>query len=202
MPTHLTPASLRSMSTKDLMALFVELEAPSLSAMDGDYASELLSQPTPMASVLGRAAVDRPLWRWRSKGFRPVDARTGRGYNSFTTAGGRIVQRYPMQTRLGPSRFDGRPAYHLLYPAFRSTCGAIGMVDELRVAADGVFLGIGTWGFTDAQRHVPLPFLLLDVDRPYLGDIGTPRRGWVASPAVMPSLGQPLTPTTNLKELA
>ena len=106
-----------------------------------------------------------------------------------------------MQTRLGPSRFDGRPAYHLLYPAFRSTCGAIGMVDELRVAGDGVFLGVGTWGFSDAQRHVPLPFLLLATGRPYIGDIGTPRRGWLASPRVMPRLGQPLAHTAT-KELA
>lgn len=188
----LTPESLRSMPTDALMEAFSELEAPALEAMDGDYSAELLRQPTATAAVLGRGAVDRPLWRWRSKGFRPVDARTGRGYNSFHV-GSRIVQRYPMQTRLGPSRFDGRPAYHLLYPAFRSTCGAIGMVDELRIAADRVFLGVGTWGFTDAQRHVPLPFLLLDEGRRYMGDIGTPRRGWVASPRVMPSMGQSRT---------
>lgn len=200
MPDRLTPDSLRSMPTSELVELFAELDAPPLEAMDGDYSSELLRQPTAIATVLGRATVDRPLWRWRSKGFRPLDARTGRGYNSFTV-GSRVVQRYPMQTRLGPSRFDGRPAYHLLYPAFRSTCGAIGMVDELRVAGDGVFLGIGTWGFSDAQRHVPLPFLLRDTGRPYLGDIGTPRRGWVVSPKVMPSLGKPLT-TAAPKELA
>lgn len=199
MPDDFTPASLRAMPTTSLMEIFSELEAPPLEAMNGDYDSELLRQPTATATVLGRGAVDRPLWRWRSKGFRPVDARTGRGYNSFHS-GSRIVQRYPMLTRLGPSRYDGRPAYHLLYPAFFSTCGAIGMVDELRVAADGVFLGVGTWGFTNAQRHVPLPFLLVDSGRPYMGDIGTPRRGWVASPRVMPSLGQPLT-TDAPKEL-
>lgn len=200
MPDPVTPDSLHLMPTSELVELFSELDAPSLEVMNGDYSSELLRQPTTTATVLGRATVNRPLWRWRSKGFRPVDARTGRGYNSFHV-GARIVQRYPMQTRLGPSRFDGRPAYHLLYPAFRSACGAIGMVDELRVAADGVFLGIGTWGFSDAQRHVPLPFLLLDTGESYLGDIGTPRRGWVASPRVMPSLRTPLTSTLP-KELA
>lgn len=200
MPEPLTPKTLRSLSTSTLLKLFLELDAPSLEAMNGDYSSELLRQPTATAGVLGRMSVDRPLWRWRSKGFRPVDARTGRGYNSFTV-GSRIVQRYPMQTRLGPSRFDGRPAYHLLYPAFRSTCGAIGMVDELRVAGDGVFLGVGTWGFSDRQRHVPLPFLLLDTGNPYLGDIGTPIRSWVASPKVMPRLGQPIS-TSAPKEFA
>lgn len=188
------------MPTSELVELFCQLEAPSLETMNGDYTAELLRQPTTTAAVLGRVAVDRPFWRWRSKGFRPVDARTGRGYNSFQV-GSRIVQRYPMQTRLGPSRFDGRSAYHLLYLAFRSTCGAIGMVDELRVLSDGAFLGIGTWGFSDAQRHVPLPFLLLDAGGPYLGDIGTPRRGWVASPRVMPRLGQSLA-TNPTKELA
>lgn len=200
MPAPSTPETLRSMLTPALVDLFSQLEAPALETMNGDYSAELLRQPTTTATRLGRFAVDRPLWRWRSKGFRPVGARTGRGYNSFRV-GSRIVQRYPMQTRLGPSRFDGRPAYHLLYPAFRSACGAIGMVDELRVVSDGVFLGIGTWGFSDAQRHVPLPFLLLDTGRPYLGDIGTPRRGWVASPRVMPRLGHPLA-TDAPKELA
>ncbi len=200
MTEPLAPESLRSLPTAALLELFCELDAPTLDQMHGDYASELLRQPTATATVLGRAAVDRPLWRWRSKGFRPVDARTGRGYNSFRV-GSRIVQRYPMQTRLGPSRFDGRPAYHLLYPAFRSTCGAIGMVDELRVAGDGVFLGVGTWGFSDARRHVALPFLLTDVGRPYLADIGTPRRGWIASSKVMPNLGQPMK-TAAHKEFA
>lgn len=200
MSEPLTPETLRSLPTTAVVELFGKLDAPSLQQMDGDYASELLRQPTALATALGRIAVDRPRWRWLSKGFRPVDARTGRGYNSFQ-AGSRVVQRYPMQTRLGPSRFDGRPAYHLLYPAFHSTCGVINMVDEVRVVSDGVFLGIGTWGYTDAQRHVPLPFLLLDHGRPYLGDIGTPRRGWVASPTVMPKLGQPLTPAVK-KELA
>lgn len=200
MPEPLSPERLRSLPTSALVELFGELESPSIEQMHGDYSAELLRQPSSTATVLGRLAVDRPLWRWRSKGFRPVDARTGRGYNSFRV-GGRIVQRYPMLTRLGPSRFDGRPAYHLLYPAFHSTCGAIGMVDEVRVVSDGVFLGIGTWGFSDAQRHIPLPFLLTDAGRPYLGDIGTPRPGWVASPRVMPQLGHRLA-TDAPKELA
>jgi hypothetical protein len=185
------------MSTRTLADLFSKLDAPSVAAMDGDFSSELLAQPSPLAAVLGRFAVDRPLWRWRSKGFRPVDERTGRGYNSFTV-GSRVVQRYPMQTRLAPSRFDGRPAYHLIYPAYRSTCGLINMVDEVRVAGEGVFLGIGTWGFTDAQRHVPLPFLLVDRGRPYLGDLGQQRSGYVASRRVVPQLGQ----ATAIQDLA
>lgn len=176
------------MRTRDLLELFTALEAPSIDQMDGDYSSELLAQPTALATALGRMAVDRPLWRWRSKGFRPVDERSGRGYNSFH-AGSRMVRRYPMLTRLLPSRFDGRPAYHLIYPAYRSTCGAINMVDELRVAGEGVFLGVGTWGFTAAQRNVPLPFLLLDVGRPYLGDLGRQRSGFVVSPRVAPAVG-------------
>lgn len=200
MPTPPTPESLRSLPTAELVDLFCELEAPSIEAMHGDYAAEPLRQPTALATFLGRLALDRPRCRWRSKGFRPVDARTGRGYNSFQV-GSRLVQRYPMQTRIGPSRYDGRPAYQLLYPAFHSTCGAINMVDEVRVVSDGLFLSIGTWGYTDAQRHVPLPFLLLDTGRPYLGDLGTPRSGWVASPRVIPRLGQPLR-TPTLKELA
>lgn len=167
------------MRFKDLLALFSRLPAPTLSEMDGEFAAALLAQPSAAAQVIGNLTVNNPLMpgHWLCKGFKPVSAQAGRGYNAFSHLG-RKVQRYPMHTLIAPSRYDGRPAYTLVYAAFRSMCGAIHMVDEVRRAAPGLYLGIGTWGFTDRQRQVALPFVLCGPVAPYARDIGTPKRGF------------------------
>ncbi len=176
MLTSFTPESLRRITTAELLAVFQTLPALSVAEMHGEYAAELLRQPSWPYEIGGRLAINNPLLpgRWLCKAFRPVNESEGRGYNSFRHAG-RVVQRFPMQTRIAPSRYDGRPAYTLVYRAFHSLCGDIHMVDEVRRAGEGVYLGIGTWGFSDSRRRRPLPFLLTGPDAPYLGDIGRPR---------------------------
>jgi hypothetical protein len=174
--TSPSPATLKQLSTHDLLTLFKTLEAPTIAEMDGEFAACLLRQPSRLAAVLGHLGVNNPITPgyWQCKAFRPVSATTGRGYNSFRHRG-RSVQRFPMQTLLAASRYDGRPAYQLVYRAYRSACGDIHMVDEVRRVSPGIYLGIGTWGFTAAQRRTPLPFLLTGPDAAYRGDIGTPR---------------------------
>ncbi|MDQ8038019.1 MAG: hypothetical protein REI12_11400, partial [Pedobacter sp.] len=143
---------LEQLSTDELLALFATLKVPTLTEMQGEYAARLLAQPSRLAALTGWLAVGNPLRTWLCKAFRPVDGETGRGYNSFLQ-GSELIQRYPMQTRLAPSRFDGKPAYQLLYRHFHSLCGTVNMVDEVRRVAPGLYLGIGTYGFTAAQRR-------------------------------------------------
>lgn len=178
METDDPPAELRRLDTSGLLALFTTLGAPAIGEMDGEYAAALLAQPNPFAAVTGQAAVANPLAPWLCKGFRPVDGESGRGYNTFAQVG-RVRQRYPMRTLVAPSRYDGRPAYTLVYRAYRSMCGAIHMVDEVRRAAPGVYLGMGTWGFTGRQRRIARPFVLTGPVGPYRGDIGSARRGFM-----------------------
>jgi len=185
MKTDPAAAELLDLNTTELLALFTTLPAPSIEEMNGEYAARLLAQPNAFASVTGHAAVSNPFARWLCKGFRPVDGRTGRGYNTFRQFG-RIRRRYAMHTLIAPSRYDGRPAYTLVYRAYGSVCGAINMVDEVRRAAPGVYLGIGTWGFTERQRRIPLPFLLTGPVGPYRGDVGTARRGFTPGPRELP----------------
>lgn len=175
----LTESELLAMGFKELMALFSGLSAPEISEMDGEFAARLLAQPSALAQFTGNLTVNNPLMpgHWLCKAFRPVSAQSGRGYNAFKHLG-RKVQRYPMQTLIAPSRYDGRSAYTLVYAAFQSMCGAIHMVDEVRRVAPGLYLGIGTWGFTDRQRQVALPFVLRGPVAPYAADIGTPKRGF------------------------
>jgi len=162
------------MSTVEVLALFQTLPAPDLAEMNGEYAAELLRHPTRLADWLSKISLSHsPVdGRWLCKSFRPVDGEQGRGYNTFRRFG-RVRQAYPMLTLIAPSRYDGKPAYQLVYRAFRSLFGAVHMVDEVRVLRPGVYLGIGTWGFTKAQRHVAYPFLMQGPVAAYRGDIGT-----------------------------
>ncbi len=182
--------ALRGLSTTGLLEHFLALEAPDIAEMHGEYAARLLAQPNWLATLAGQAVLANPWRAWLCKAFRPVDATTGRGYNTFLEQG-RIVQRYPMLTRLAPSRFDGRPAYQLVYRHFHSACGSVHMVDEVRRLDTGLYLGIGTWGFTRAQRQIPYPFLLAGPGAPYRGDIGRERRGFHVGPRETPAFFTP-----------
>jgi len=177
MSSTLTESDLLAMSLKELMSLFAKSPAPTVQQMNGEYAARLLAQPSKVAQVLGDLSVNNALMpgRWLCKAFRPVSRDRGRGYNGFAQLG-RKVQRFPMETLIAPSRYDGRPAYTLVYGSFRSLCGAINMVDEVRQVAPDLYLGIGTWGFTDAQRRIPLPFVLRGPATPYGHDLGTPKK--------------------------
>lgn len=173
----LSESDLLAMSLKELMALFAKSAAPTVQQMNGEFAARLLAQPGKVAQFIGDITVNNPLMpgRWLCKAFRPISEDRGRGYNAFAHFG-RQVQRYPMETLIAPSRYDGRPAYTLVYASFRSMCGAVNMVDEVRQVAPNLYLGIGTWGFTDAQRRVPLPFVLSGPIAPYARDIGTHKK--------------------------
>lgn len=174
-------------STDELLRLFTRLEAPALQEMSGEYSARLLAQPHWLATLSGRAVLGNPVRSWLGKAFRPVDAASGRGYNAFRQ-GGRVVQSEPMYTLLAASRFDGRPAYTLVYRHFHSACAAIHMVDEVRRVAPGLYLGMGTWGFTEAQRRVPCPFLLEGPVAPYRGDIGRERKHLAIGRRELPAL--------------
>jgi hypothetical protein len=170
-------SDLRAASSFELLSFFRDLPAPAIEEIHGDYDATLLRQPNLLADINGFFTVGLPFKPWLSKAFRPVSESEGRGYNTFRQFG-KVVQRYPMSTVIAPSRYDGRPSYTLNYRAYRSFCGAINMVDEVRRVEDGLYLGIGTWGFTRRQRLIPLPFALQSTARPYLGDIGSPNRAF------------------------
>lgn len=174
MSNPITATELERLSTPELVELFARLAPPAVTDMQGEYAARLLAQPNWLAGVVGRTLLDNSLQLWLCKAFRPVDDATGRGYNTFQQ-GQRVVQRFPMGTQLAPSRFDGKPAFQLIYRHFHSLCGTVHMVDEVRRVAPDLYLGLGTYGFTAAQRRIPYPFLLEGPQGPYRGDIGRPR---------------------------
>lgn len=145
----------------ELLALYSELAAPQLDELQGEYSATLLPQLHPLIESLGRWAINHPLYPgyWLAKAFEPVDGESGRGYNLFRFRN-RMARRWPMQTRIVPSRFDGRPTFELYYPAYNSICSRINMVDELRKLDEGLYLGFGTLGFGQKMRSLRLPFAL------------------------------------------
>jgi len=169
----------RKMTTAELLALFQTLQCPTVGEMSGEFSGEQLRAPGPISSLVSVAFTNNPLLfgKWQSKTFRPVDGATGRGYNTLRNFG-RVIRTGPMRTLIAPSRYDGRPAYQLVYRAFHSICGFVHMVDEVRRLEPERYLGIGTVGFTKAQRRVPLPFLLTGPVGPYVADLGRERAGF------------------------
>ena len=149
------------LASRDILNLFATLPCPTLAEMNGEYSARVIMQPHPLLNWLAQRAISNPVYpgQWLCKAFTPVSQTEGRGYNSFYFHG-EVIRRFPMQTVIAPSRFNGKPAYQLIYSAYDSLCGRINMVDELRRAADGHYLGIGTCGFSERQRLIPLPFTL------------------------------------------
>jgi hypothetical protein len=170
---------LTQMSTPELLKLFETLECPTMEEMDGEFRGQQLRQPGPISTLVSVLFTNNPLMfgKWQSKSFRPTGPDSGRGYNTLRNFGRETIQG-PMVTLIAPSRFDGKPAYQLVYRAFHSVCGFVHMVDEVRRVDAGRYLGIGTVGFTDAQRRIPLPFMLSGPVAPYRNDVGRERHGF------------------------
>lgn len=159
---------LTHLSYGDLQDLFVCLESPDREEMAGEFSGRMLAGRNPLISLLGDISVNNPLvGYWVGKAF----SGRGQGYNYFRRFG-HIVRSQPMATRIGRSRFDGSPCLQLHYRAYLSACGVINMVDEVRRVRPGLYLGMGTVGYTPWERGIRMPFQLAGPDAPYAGDIG------------------------------
>lgn len=169
----ITATSLKHMSHSELLELFKTLDAPTLNEMHGEYRAALLKQPNLFATLSG-FIINNPILNWQTKSFRPVDQIHGRGYNTFIQKN-EIIQKFPMQTTISKSRYDSRPIYQLTYKRYKSFCGDINMVDEVRKIDENLYLGIGTWGFWKKQKMIAYPFMLEGPIHEYRKDIGVIR---------------------------
>jgi hypothetical protein len=172
----ITALEIKTMSTASLLELFNTLEAPTIAEMQGEYTATLLRQTTAITSFLGRSFVKIPIGIgvWKCKAFRQINEEEGQGYNGFESLG-KFVQRFPTRTTIAISRYDQRPVFQLDYRVFKSLLGSMNMVDEVRKVYDGLYLGIGTFGFSENQRMTPYPFMLEGPVHEYRGDIGNLR---------------------------
>ncbi len=157
--------------------LYKTLPCPSMKEMTGEFRGKMLSFPTLWTRLFWGMASRNPIFPgvWQGKSFRQTGASEGRGYNTTKRFGCVRVDLFPMATRIGPSYFDGKPSFQLIYRAYRSYCGDIHMIDEVRRLDDGRYLGIGRCGRTVKQRRLPMPFLLEGPSGSYRKDTGTQR---------------------------
>ena len=134
---------LTDMTQEELLEYFKTLEAPTIEEMDGEYHTTKLGYHGIRDYLEWRLTCDNPLMNseWLGKAFHPTGDGMGRGYNLFRKLGGKLTQVYPMRTLIGPSRYDGKPVYTLVYSAFPFTgTWLVQMVDELRKVGDGTYL--------------------------------------------------------------
>ncbi|UCD85816.1 MAG: hypothetical protein JSU92_06370 [Deltaproteobacteria bacterium] len=156
-----TVEKLKALKVPEIMELFLTLTAPLFKEMNGEFEGSLLDHGNALSNFFSRTFTSSLLinGRWLCKGFTPVSETEGHGYNSFMKFG-KVIRKYRMKTCMAASRFDGKEVFQLYYPAYKNLIGKINSVDEIRKVRDGLYLAVGTIGFTEKQRMRPYPFVL------------------------------------------
>lgn len=104
---------------------------------------------------------------WVGKGFcSEGDRGRSKGYNLFMVQGegqdesvgmgrnteGRLVRKYHMTTQAqAPSFWDKNPSLELDYRGMQHFLGRMGMRDEVREVAPGLYLGLGSFGARESR---------------------------------------------------
>jgi hypothetical protein len=159
---NVTEYTLRSAPFPSLFYLFLSLPPPS-GPLHGEYLAEILDAGSLAANVLGWIGFT-PFFpgAWIGKSFvEATDEKDGWGYNVFRWFGARLDRRFKMHTSITTSVWDGRPSFQLQYAGETHLLGRLRMRDEVREIQPGLYLGMGTFGYSEAKRRDdPLPFLL------------------------------------------
>ena len=169
------PVTVEELSPDEAVELFKTLPSPTLEEMNGEWSGEMTTFPTLWKTVFWNSASKNPFYPgiWQGKSFKQTGPNEGRGYNTVWRLFGGTTDIWPMQTDIGPSHFDGKPSFRLVYRAYDHYAGDIHMLDEVRRLPDGRYLGIGRTGDSVEERRMPMPFLLKARIGDYRQDIGT-----------------------------
>jgi hypothetical protein len=134
---------LNALSRDELVERFLGLEPPTaeefVGELDGHAAAYL---PLPEVDAFYRS---HGLGTWLGKGYR-IERHgdwLGHGYNLWDTDTG-VIRTMRFGWGLGTSMLDGRGCLLMHYGAFDNAFGELDLVDEIRRAAEGVFLGLAT----------------------------------------------------------
>ncbi len=164
---------INALSKSEIMQLFYAASAPSFRKMNGEYEAELLPK-----GVLAKVSdfFTHSLMgpgRWEGKAFTPATKSEGWGYNLFSVdRGGQeaIARVVRMDTNVGPSVFDDKDSFHLIYAAYNH--GLVNtMEDEIRQINPKLFLGYGYMGWSGGKLN-PAPFVLIGPPTPWVGTQG------------------------------
>jgi len=186
---------LMKLNRKQLIELFFNLDAPSLSEMRGEYRAALLDSGYIINMFLAKLYLHFTWGDWQHKAFEPLGEKHGHGYNTFITTQPKLYENYFLavfmkilsivrslfrlnnvqrlarimlnKTSMVSSVFDGRPAFQLRYREY-NTFFTSTMTDEVRKVNDNLFLGIGRLTITLGKFN-PMPFVLIGPPDPWVG---------------------------------
>ena len=85
---------LMRLNRKQLMALFLQLDAPAMSEMQGEYRAALLDSGYVINSFLAWIYLYFNWGTWQHKAFEPLGEQHGHGYNTFITTQSRLYENY------------------------------------------------------------------------------------------------------------
>ncbi len=154
-PAH-SLASLADLDVEALGRVYAEGTVPaSIAALDGHPRGRMLAvrglDAGPAAGGL-RAFSGAAVFPWGGKSFAATGAAAGKGVNRVHLLGRH--QLFPFETRLGPSRVDGRPCIVLDYDLPDNPWAIRQIHDEVREVSPGLFLGPAMWKTKDAPAFV------------------------------------------------
>jgi len=140
-PVTWTREALLGRDRDTLLALFATLAAPAPAQMDGEFTGEV---PDYMDALWrsSMAALGKDFWLGKSYTPAAWDGHVGHGLNRYRRADGSIRRDSRFVWDIAPSVVDGRPALVMHYGAFSNWGGRNDLIDEVRVAGPGVWLGI------------------------------------------------------------
>ena len=197
----ITVEDLRKLNRQQLVGIFHQLVSPEVGEMRGEYRAMLLDSGNAVNRFLSVLFLYFTWGMWMHKAFEPVSERHGHGYNTFlatlprvpenvfaagaaslfgivkaafgSSSPQRMVRMMCNRTFIGPSRFDRRASFHLVYSDYNSFYTST-MRDEVRKVNDTLFLGLGTLTITGGTRNI-FPFVLMGPPDPWVGpDEGYP----------------------------
>lgn len=166
-PEKATLNDLAKLSKAEIFQLYYAADVPSFEKVRGEYAAVTVDVGV---MALGAAYFTHHFFgpgRWEGKAFNPSEKDKGYGYNIFRDAGGKIYRTRRMDTEIGPSDYDGKPAFKLNYGAYNA--GTVeSMRDEIRKINDKLFLGLGYMALGGGKIN-PAPFALIGPAKEWVG---------------------------------
>ena len=138
---HWTIEGLRHLDRESLTAVFRELPAPMPEEMNGEFASSL-PEYSEAEWRTTMAALGKDYWLGKSYTPEPFGEHRGQGLNRYRRSDGSVRRLSRFVWEIGPSVIDGRPSLVMRYAPFPNWGGSHDLIDEVRVAGPGLYLGI------------------------------------------------------------
>jgi len=166
-PEKATFADIKKLSKADVFQLYYAASAPSFREFNGEYTAATVDVGIMATSAGYYTHTFFGPGHWEGKAFYPFEQNKGYGYNIFKDAAGKIYRTRKMDTEIGPSEHDGKPAFKLNYGAYNS--GTVhSMRDELRKINGNLYLGLGYMAMGGGKIN-PAPFVVIGPAKPWVG---------------------------------